>query len=322
MLQADDIINLAKGRYRLTAALAGSAYGEVWRARAPDGAEVALKLVNRSQMERAQGPLQERWRASAEQEIAFLRSLAAWDQRHIVRLLDSGIHDNLPVMALELLGSDLGRHLASTPRPALPRILAWMGQVNQALAKVHQHGWMYLDLKPANLLTTACGAVKLADFGTSRPISAPAATAYAGTASWQAPEQFFPGANGAYESDARSDYFALGAMFYYMASGGLQLRFCSDCGHAYRANPATAAATLLARHGGAMPPTLHPDEAALFTRRFDQAGPKAAAAALALLRALLAPQRAARPRHAVEISRMIVAIAASSIAVQAEACPA
>lgn len=302
MLQADDIITLAAGPYRLRAPLANSAYGVVWRAHDPAGAEVALKLINQVQMARAQPALQQRWSASADKEIAFLRSLAPWDERHIVRLLDSGTHDGLPVMALELMDSDLARHIAARGTIPLAEILSWMAQINQALAKVHQYGWMYLDLKPANVLINLFGGVKLADFGTSRPHSAAAPAYYAGTASWQAPEQFFPDDDGAYDSDLRSDYFALGAMFYYMVTGGRQLRFCSDCGHAYRDNPFTAPATLKARHGGAVPPTLHDEEATLFAQRGGN-GP-----ALALLRALLQADRELRPRHAIHISRLIAAI--------------
>lgn len=320
MLQADDIITLAAGAYRLRAPLAQSAYGVVWRAQAPGGFDVALKLVNRDQMARAQPALQDRWSASAAKEIAFLRSLAPWDERHIVRLLDSGIHDGLPVMALELMHGDLARHIAAERDAGRPigvaRVLAWLAQVNQALAKVHQYGWIYLDLKPANLLTNAGGAVKLADFGTSRLRCAALPDSYAGTASWQAPEQFFPNADGAYDTDARSDYFALGAMFYFMVTGGLQLRFCSDCGHAYRDNPSGAAASLQASHGGRAARTLHPDEAELFQQRMGRADAtwcpagdaSAPGAALALLRTLLAPERDARPRHALQISRLIAAI--------------
>ena len=323
MLEANDIITLAAGPYLLRAQLAGSAYGVVWRAQSPGGADVALKLVNREQMERAQPELQDRWRVSAMREIAFLRSLAPWDERHIVRLLDSGTHDGLPVMALELMDGDLARHIAferdAERLTPLSRVLAWMAQVNQALAKVHQYGWLYLDLKPANVLTGS-GAVKLADFGTSRlRCNAPPA-AYAGTASWQAPEQFFPSAGGAYDTDARSDYFALGALFYYMVTGGLQLRFCSDCGHTYRTNPATAAASLLSRHAGRLPPTLHADEAELFMLRIGPedatwcpgAEASCAGAALALLRTLLARDRHERPQHAIDISRRIAAIGAST----------
>jgi serine/threonine protein kinase len=302
MLQAEDIITLAAGPYRLRAALASSAYGVVWRASAPGGAEVALKLINQAQMARAQPALRQRWSASAGQEIAFLRSLAPWDERHIVRLLDSGTHDGLPVMALELMDSDLARHITTRPAIPLAEMVSWMAQLNQALAKVHQYGWLYLDLKPANVLINRYGGVKLADFGTSRPSAEAAPASYSGTASWQAPEQFFASAEGTYDTDARTDYFALGALFYYLVTGGRQLRFCSDCGHAYRDHPATAAAVLKARHGGQLPPVLGDDEAALFVQR------SGSPPALSLLRALLQAERSARPRHAIHISRMLAAI--------------
>ena len=324
MLHADEIITLAAGPYRLREPLAGSAYGVVWRADAPgDGPGVALKLINREQMARAQPALQANWIASANKEIAFLRSLEPWDERHIVRLLDSGEHQGLPVMALELMGSDLSRRVASMRSGAAPsgltQVLDWIGQVNQALAKVHQYGWRYLDLKPANvLLHRHGGGVKLADFGTSRLRDEAPAALYSGTASWQAPEQFFPTARRTYDTDARTDYFALGAMFYYLVTGGMPLQFCSACGQAYRDQPAAAAPALLARHGGRVPPTLREEEAALFAHRIGgQSGNcsdatwsparsnSAAQAALDLLRALLEPDRDARPRHAIQISRML-----------------
>ncbi len=326
MLQADDIITLARGAYRLRDQLAGSAYGVVWRALAPWGGEVALKLINQAQMERAQPALRERWAASARKEIDFLGSLQPWDERHIVRMLDQGQHDGLPVMALELMHTDLARHLASqrAARHAvpLPMVLDWMAQINQALAKVHQYGWLYLDLKPANVLLDARGSsVKLADFGTNRLRSELPAAFYAGTASWQAPEQFFPTARQTWDTDTRTDYFALGALFYYLVTGGAQLRFCTSCGTAYRDSQSAGAAALLARHDGRIPPTLLDEEAALFAHRIGNPGLAMADAtwcpatdgpdahaALALLRALLAPERDNRPEHALHISRMLDAI--------------
>jgi serine/threonine-protein kinase len=304
MLGEGDIITLAKGDYRLRAPLAGSAYGIVWRATGPHGADVALKLINQEQMARADSALQRRWIESADTEIGFLRALAPWDERHIVRLLDSGAHDGLPVMALELMGPDLSR----LGREALPltQTLAWIGQINQALATVHQCGWLYLDLKPANVLTSLTdGGVRLADFGTSRLRAAFAPGVYTGTASWQAPEQFFPSARSTYDTDTRSDYFALGAMLYHLATGGAQLRFGVTCGDAWRAHQSAAPARILAAHDGRIPPTLTEDEADLFAHKV---GSRAAGPALDLLRALLALDRDNRPRHALDISRMIAAV--------------
>ncbi len=323
MLEPQSIVTVGAGSYRLRQGLAVSSYGVIWRAKSLlGGPDVALKFINHEQMQRAHPAQRDCWSASAASEIAFLRSLGHWDQRHIVRLIDSGEHDGLPVMALELLGPDLGRHLASerTAGRMLPlaSILDWLGQINQALAKVHQYGWRYLDLKPANVLMHPLdGSVRLADFGASRLAQA-GSHGYGGTASWQAPEQFFanPDQPGAYHTDTRTDYFAMGALLYFLVSGGLQLRFCSDCGQAYREQTERGAALLLARHDGRIPPILRDDEAALFVQRVGdtyhadsarKAPPAHARAALQLLRALLAPERADRPQHALQISRMLAA---------------
>ena len=199
MPERGDIITLENGHYRLCEQLALSSYGLVWRAERDGSGPVALKLVNRARMERAEPALQARWSECAAREIAFLASLAPWDARHIVRLLDHGMHEGLPALALELLDGDLATHMAALgaagKRIGLAQALDWTGQVNAALARVHQHGWRYLDLKPANLLLDAAGArLKLADFGTNRSLRDTHAHSYAGTASWQAPEQFFPAA--------------------------------------------------------------------------------------------------------------------------------
>lgn len=304
MVEAGDIITLTASAWRLQAPLGGSSYGQVWRAASVvDGTPAAVKLVNRAQMDLALPPQRDVWRACFEAEIAFLRGLQPWDQRQIVRLLDSGEHDGQPALALELLDGDLAAHVATLrsrgDAPRIEQALAWTAQVNTALAKVHQYGWRYLDLKPANLLVDArAGTLKLADFGTNRPLQDSAAHAYAGTAAWQAPEQFFPDDAGRYRTDARTDYFALGALLYWLVTG-IPLRFCAACADAYRSHGTVGAAALRA------PAILAPDEVALF------AGHAAADDALtALLRALLAARPEARPRHALEISRLIARAAA------------
>ncbi len=308
MVEAGDIITLTAGAWRLQAPLGGSSYGQVWRAQSVlDATPAAVKLVNRAQMDLAPPPQRAVWRACFEAEIAFLRGLQPWDQRHIVRLLDSGDHDGQPALALELLDGDLAAHLAGLRSrgdgPGLGRALAWTAQVNAALAKVHQYGWRYLDLKPANLLVDArTSTLKLADFGTNRALQDSAAHTYAGTAAWQAPEQFFPDDAGRYRTDARSDYFALGALLYWLVTG-IPLRFCAACADAYRTHGTAGAAALRA------PAILAPDEVALFAAH---AG--ADDASVALLRALLAPRPERRPRHALEISRLVARAAAGAAA--------
>lgn len=307
-MESGDIVSLGGGHYRLREQLAGSSYGLVWRAERDGLGPVALKLVNRAQMERADRSLRARWTECAAREIAFLASLAPWDGRHIVRLLDHGLHEGLPALALELLDGDLAAHMAAQHaagrRIGLAQALAWLGQVNAALARVHGHGWRHLDLKPANLLfDAATGSLKLADFGTNRSLLDARAHSYAGTASWQAPEQFFPAIPGTalgYITDARADYFALGALFYYLVTDGATLRYCSACGDAFRTHGRAAG-----EQESALPPILAQDEAARFLACAGEDGD--GAAALALLRALLARDPQERPPHALAISRLIAA---------------
>jgi serine/threonine-protein kinase len=311
MTTADAIIALELGHYRLREQIGGSAYGIIWRASGPQATrDVAIKLINQEQMARALPALRERWTTSATNEIAFLQSLEPWDERHIVRLLDSGWHEGLPVLALELMGSDLGKHMVALKGRGetvpLAQTLGWIAQINQALAKVHQYGWRYLDLKPANvLLDPHLHTVKLADFGTNRELGRLQAHSYAGTANWQAPEQFFPADGGGYATGARSDYFSLGALLYFLVTSGTPLRFCSDCGQAYREHHVAGADLIRGRNGGDIPTSLHAAE----EERFAAAIPSAQRdAALDLLRALLHIDPAKRPRHAIQISRMLNAI--------------
>ncbi|GGY89380.1 protein kinase [Pseudoduganella plicata] len=319
MLPSDNVIALERGHYRLRAQIGGSVYGTVWRAAAPAGRpDVALKLVNEAQMALAQPDLRERWIASACNEIAFLRALAPWDSHHIVRLVDSGWHAGLPVLALELLPTDLGRHLARRRAaglaPDFRQALDWIGQLNQALAKVHQYGWRYLDLKPANILVdTATGTLRLTDFGTNRQLAKGDAHSYAGTAQWQAPEQFFPAAHGAYATGRHSDYFALGALFYFLVTAA-PLRWSIACGQAFREHQTDGARHLLAAHAGSLPPPLAPDEAARFAAAVP---PIARAAAVTLLETLLAAEPRGRPASALAISRMLGRAAVAAPAVRA-----
>lgn len=312
MYEPGTIITLRTGAYRLCAPLAGSAYGLLWRARGPGHfGKVALKLVNRARMDGAGRHQRDYWIRSAQAEVAFLASLKPWDQRHIVRMLDSGSHDDLPAFALELMQCDLAQHMAGAAPLPFSRILDWIAQVNHALATVHQHGWRYLDLKPANLLLDAAGNLKLADFGTSQRASV-AAHEYSGTPRWQAPEQFFPDAQGRYDTDCRTDYFALGALFHYLVTGGEPLAFCSACAEAFRLHGSADGPRALCSSAGGLPPTLTRDEATRFVEAVDDDKPGAGHAALALLRRLLAPQREERPRHALDISRAVQDVRAAS----------
>ena len=80
---------------------------------------------------------------------------------------------------------------------------------------------IYRDLKPSNIVLQPSGDCYLIDLGTVRTYHEDntADTVFVGTAETAAPEQF-----GARQTDARTDIYALGVLFYYLLTGELKIQ--------------------------------------------------------------------------------------------------
>jgi serine/threonine protein kinase len=96
----------------------------------------------------------------------------------------------------------------------LSRALDYTCQICNAVDHAHRHGVLHRDLRPANVLVTESGMLKVADFGTSRFLEIAAhGTTVIGSPPYMAPEQFHGKAVFA------SDLYSLGVTMYQMLTG-------------------------------------------------------------------------------------------------------
>jgi serine/threonine protein kinase/Tol biopolymer transport system component len=90
-------------------------------------------------------------------------------------------------------------------------------QIAQGLGEAHQHGIVHRDVKPANILITKNGVVKIVDFGLAKLSGGTKMTktgSTLGTVAYMAPEQL----QGS-DVDARADIFSVGVVLYEMVTG-------------------------------------------------------------------------------------------------------
>ncbi len=188
--------------YRLLAPLGEGGMAAVWTARQDAGLQrlVALKLPH------ARGGPQARFA----QERDLLSSL---EHPHIARLYDAGVAaDGQPWLAMEKIeGQPISDWARGQP---LKRRLIVCLQVLDAVAFAHQHLVVHCDLKPANILVTADGRVKLLDFGIAQLLGSAAGPGVAFSADSAAPEQL----EGAAPATAM-DVHALGVLLYELLAG-------------------------------------------------------------------------------------------------------
>jgi serine/threonine protein kinase len=135
---------------------------------------------------------------------------------NIVALYDVGTDkDGVPYLVMEYVeGKTLEAVLAGGPLP-LARVAVWGGDLASALGRAHQAKIIHGDVKPANILVTLEGQVKLGDFGVARfSTQVCGSGSVMGTPAYLSPEQILGNSQ-----DTRSDLFSLGIILYQMACG-------------------------------------------------------------------------------------------------------
>lgn len=174
------------------------------------GRNVAIKLLSRSLGDNPM--LLERFQREA-------RLAAKVSHPGVAKVFGNGFTDHNPYIAMEYVP---GRNLQQLirERGGLPLGTAWdyALQAAEALQAANRSGVVHRDVKPANLMITENGQVKVTDFGVSRMLDIESGVTHhgtiVGTPAYMAPEQAM-----GKQVDCRSDMYSLGMTLYHMLAG-------------------------------------------------------------------------------------------------------
>jgi serine/threonine protein kinase len=203
-------VQTVAGRYEVEKTLGGGGMAVVYLARDGElGRPVAVKVL----ADNLAGDAELRERFVREGRLA-----ARLSHPNVVRVYDAGEQDGRPFIVMECVeGESLAETVRREGRLDPDRVAELGVQACAGLEHAHRAGLVHRDVKPANLLLTGDGTLKVADFGIAHAAGGTHVTAVGtvlGTAAYLSPEQ----ALGEQVTPA-SDLYSLGVCLYELLAG-------------------------------------------------------------------------------------------------------
>jgi len=198
------------GRYEIIGELGRGAMGVVYKAKDPTiGRTVALKTLRLDVHGLETGEIVRRFQNEA-------RAAGLLNHPNIVTIYDAGEHDGIFYIAMELMeGTTLHELLHEKHILAADEAVHLAHEICKGLDYAHSHGIVHRDVKPANIMITSRGAVKIMDFGIAKAGGSVTSTGQVlGTPNYMSPEQVK-----GRPLDGRSDLFSFGVILYEMLTG-------------------------------------------------------------------------------------------------------
>lgn len=114
-------------------------------------------------------------------------------------------------------GENLKTVVTSSGPQAQDTVVSWGVKLCDVLTYLHGKGVVYRDMKPANIMLSPDGNIKLIDFGIAREYKENASedTTALGTEGYAAPEQY----EGKGQTDARTDVYGMGITLFQLLTG-------------------------------------------------------------------------------------------------------
>ena len=199
------------GRYQVESEIGRGGNARIFLARDPEGRQVALKILHPELLVSV----------AADRFLREIKLASRLNHPHIARLLDSGERDWLVYYVMDFVdGQTLRERLDSSRQLSIAETLRIASDLLDALDHAHRQGIIHRDVKPANVVLSAQGAILL-DFGIARAVVASGSDQLTrsgiavGTSTYMSPEQI----TAVTDIDHRCDIYSLGCVLYECLAG-------------------------------------------------------------------------------------------------------
>ena len=202
------------GDFKLIKKLGQGGMGEVFLATQMSlDRHVAIKTLSKEMAKRE---------GTVKRFIREARSMAKLQHPNVVQVYAADSQQGIHFAAIEYIdGMSMEDWIEKLGRLSIGDALHVVLRCAEALKHAHDQNMIHRDIKPDNILITAKGVVKVADFGLAKAIDEDVSMTQSGTGLgtplYMAPEQ----ARNAKHVDQRTDIYALGCTLYCFVTGEL-----------------------------------------------------------------------------------------------------